>query len=54
MKTPARSRALSDIIEVRLDMGIQTRFMPRRFVLVHDALGHGFVDSGYSFIVSRF
>lgn len=38
----------------RFDMGIQTRFMTRCLVLVHDALGHGFVDGGYGVFVSRF
>lgn len=36
------------------NMGIKARFMPRSFVSVHDALGHGFVDRGNGIFISRF
>ena len=34
----------------RLDMGIEAGLMAGRLVLVHDALGHGFVDGRNGFL----
>ena len=34
-------------------MGIHPGFMTRGLVLVHDAFGHGLVDSGLGFFKSR-
>ena len=36
------------------NVGIKARFMSRSFVFVHDALGHGFINGGYSIFICRF